>query len=69
MEIRKKIFIDEITDNFSDLFIESFIYRYFNIFNGDDLEKDIRKTLIILEKKIRKRFKLKTNKIKVIELS
>ncbi len=59
MKMKKEQFINEITNNFSDLFIEAFLIRYLSLFNGEDLEEDIKETLIILEQKLKKVFKQK----------
>ncbi len=60
-------FIEEITNNFSELFVESFIIRYLNNFelkDLQDLEDSIEITKIQLTKKINKKFAQKLKNLK-----
>ena len=60
-------FIEEITNNFSELFVESFIIRYLNNFelkDLQDLEDSIEITKIQLTKKINKKFSQKLKNLK-----
>lgn len=59
-------FLEEITTNFTELYVEVFTDKYFQSFNGITFEKDFAKSLSILDKKLKDRFKRKIDKIKVV---
>jgi len=46
------IFLDEVSENFSELFVETFFIRYLSNFNRDDIIRDINALKIKLYKKI-----------------
>lgn len=46
------IFLDEVSENFSELFVETFFIRYLSNFNRDDIISDINALKIKLYKKI-----------------
>ena len=62
--MKNQKFLNEITNNFSELYVEVFTTRYFQNFNGATFEKDFEKSLTILEKKLKNRFKRKIDRIK-----
>ena len=62
---KQENFLEEITTNFTELYVEVFTDRYFQNFNGVAFEKDFAKSLSILDKKLKDRFKRKIDKIKV----
>ena len=61
----KQIFLEEITTNFTELYVEVFTDKYFQSFNSVTFEKDFAESLSILDKKLKDRFKRKIDKIKV----
>lgn len=62
MKNNKNEFLEEITTNFSNLFVETFIIRYLNEYNKKYLYKNFIKAKKILNKKIAKIIKLKLKK-------
>ncbi len=62
--MKNQKFLNEITNNFSELYVEVFTTRYFQNFNVATFEKDFEKSLTILEKKLKNRFKRKIDRIK-----
>lgn len=62
----KQDFLEEITTNFTELYVEVFTDKYFQSFNGITFEKDFAESLSILDKKLKDRFKRKIDKIKVV---
>ena len=61
----KQNFLEEITTNFTELYVEVFTDKYFQNFNSVTFEKDFAESLSILDKKLRDRFTRKLDKIKV----
>lgn len=55
-------FNEEITTNFSKLFVETYMIRYLNNYNDYDLLENIKKVKEILNKKIDNEFKKKLKK-------
>ena len=49
-------FLNEITDNFSELFIETFLIRYKSLFDNKYLKENISKVINILNNKIIDKF-------------
>ena len=62
----KQFFLEEITTNFTELYVEVFTDKYFRSFNSVTFEKDFDESLSMLDKKLKKRFAKKIAKIKVI---
>ncbi len=62
----KQDFLEEITTNFTELYVEVFTTRYFQNFDSVTFEKDFAESLSILNKKLKDRFKRKIDKIKVV---
>lgn len=60
----KQKFLKEITSNFTELYVEVFTDKYFQIFKSDTFEKDFAESLSILDKKLKDRFKRKIDRIK-----
>ena len=56
-------FVEEITSNFSELFVETFFLRYLSTFKKDDLLETIFKSQKILNKKLDKKIKNKLNEM------
>ena len=63
---KQENFLEEITTNFTELYVEVFTDKYFQNFNSVTFEKDFAKSLSILDKKLKDRFKRKIDKIKVV---
>ena len=63
--MKNQKFLEEITTNFTELYVEVFTDKYFQSFNGVTFEKDFTESLLILDKKLKDRFKRKIDKIKV----
>ena len=62
----KQKFLEEVTTNFTELYVEAFTIRYLRTFKVQDkFEDDFAKSLPILEKKLKERFIKKIAKIKV----
>ena len=61
---KQENFLEEITTNFTELYVEVFTNKYFQSFKSDTFEKDFAESLSILDKKLKDRFKRKINKIK-----
>lgn len=62
----KQEFLEEVTTNFTELYVEAFTIRYLRTFKAQDkFEDDFAKSLPILEKKLKERFIKKIAKIKV----
>lgn len=57
-------FNEEITTNFSKLFVETYMIRYLSEYSKDDLLEIIKKVKEILNKKIDNEFKKKLKQIK-----
>ena len=57
-------FVEEITDNFSNLFVEAFFIRYFDKFNEKNLLPTIEKTYTKLQEKLEVSF---VNRLKNIK--
>ncbi len=55
MKNGKKI-LNEITTNFSELFVETFLIRYLDEYKKDDLLEDIKELNKMLKVKINKKF-------------
>ena len=53
---------DKFTENFSELFVESFIIRYLSSFDNANLISDYNKAKIMLIERINKKFLEKTKK-------
>lgn len=53
--MNKKIFIEEFTTKFSELFIDSFCIKYINDYGNKDIKNNILKARKILNKKINKK--------------
>ena len=62
-------FIEEITNNFSELFIETFMIRYLSDYSKEELLENIDRTKTELKKKIDKGFKNKLNEFGIEALS
>lgn len=62
-------FIEEITNNFSELFIETFMIRYLSDYSKEELLENIDRTKTELKKKIDKGFKNKLNEFGIEDLS
>lgn len=56
-------FIEEITNNFSELFVETYFLRYLMNYPEEKLLEDIEKTNQILHNKILKEFRTKLKKL------
>ena len=52
-------FSEEITDKFSELFVETFLIRYLNAFRGKDLLEAVKETNDLLKQKINNLFVFK----------
>lgn len=52
-------FNEEITTNFSKLFVETYMIRYLNEYSKEDLLENVKKVKEILNKKIDNEFKKK----------
>lgn len=52
-------FNEEITTNFSKLFVETYMIRYLSEYSKEDLLENVKKAKEILNKKIDNRFKKK----------
>ena len=61
----KQDFLEEITTNFTELYVEVYTDKYFQCLNSVTFEKDFAESLSILDKKLKDRFKRKIDKIKV----
>ena len=61
----KQDFLEEITTNFTELYVEVFTDKYFQNFNSVTFEKDFTESLSIFDKKLKDRFTRKLDKIKV----
>ncbi len=49
-------FLNEITDNFSELFVEAFLIRYESLFNDKYLKANVSKVINMLNNKIIDKF-------------
>ena len=58
-------FLEEITTNFTDLYIETFTIRYLKNFDAETFEKDFKNSMVILNKKFKNKFKRKIAKLKL----
>lgn len=56
MNNKKIEFLEEYSDNFSDLFVEMFIIRYGPIKNFDEFVEDFKKCQALTRQKIVKKF-------------
>lgn len=52
-------FKNEITDKFSELFVETFFLRYFSEFDINELLENVSDIMELLNKKMNKQFKIK----------
>ena len=65
--MNRQKFLEEITNNFTELYVETFTIRYLNTFKEQsNFEDDFLKSLPMLDKKLKEKFTKKIEKIKVI---
>ena len=54
MEMSKEKFAEEITNNFSELFVETFFMRYISEFDKSGLLDDVKEVIDSLQEKVKK---------------